>query len=222
MALSTTRIGRGVVVRGSVRGDGDLAVEGRVEGVIDVRGDVAIDVGAHVQAPVAGDRVTIRGAVAGDVRGEASVVLEEGARVVGDLHAPSIGIRPGGLLRGYVSTTGKAAGGSTSAARQAARADRGVATPAPRAHRPQSLQRARDEISPPRPAPSPAPAPAAKPAPAGARPAATMPTGRSESRSFVEPSPSPLTRSSAGGPPPPVVPTLKKGARGAVKKKGGR
>ena len=230
----SSKIGRGVVVRGTIRGDGDLTVEGRVEGTVDIRGEIDIADSARVRASVSGDRVVVRGAVAGDVAGRDGVVLEEGARVVGDLSAPSIGIRPGGLLRGYVSTTGKSA--PAAAAKGAARSRVApVATPAPRAQRPAALARSRDEAAVTAPAasqrsPSPVKGPALPKPPA--RPTPPSPTAQ---RSFVEPIASPMTRpagkstgvapareSSAGGPPPPVVPALKKGARGSMKKKAGR
>lgn len=227
---TVTRLGKGVVIRGAIRGDGDLEVEGRVEGSIEVSGDVAIERSGRVQAPVSGENVIVRGAVAGAVRATESVVLEDGARVVGDLNAPSIGIRPGGLLRGYVSTTGKAgsvaAGGSAGAGKprgaSSRSAERPVATPAPRAQRPATLARTREEAAPAAPVtaptavgrlPPPRTPPPRVPAPAPSRPA------------FVEPTGSPLTRASgrtSGGPPPPVVPSLKKGAKGAMKKKGAR
>ncbi|MBL8740478.1 MAG: polymer-forming cytoskeletal protein, partial [Myxococcales bacterium] len=93
-----SRLGRGVVIRGSIRGEGDLEIEGRVEGVLDVDGDLTLADSARVrveEGDLAGRRVSIRGAVLGNIRGSSAIVLEEGARVVGDLSAPSIGIRPG-------------------------------------------------------------------------------------------------------------------------------
>lgn len=221
-----SKIGPGVVIRGTIRGDGDLTVEGRVEGSLDVSGEVQVEGSARIRASIAGDRVTVRGAVAGDVRGNESVVLEDGARVVGDLSAPSVGIRPGGLLRGYVSTTGKSA-----PARAGAKASRSapVATPAPRAQRPASLQRGRDEVV--------ATAPAASqrtPVKGNAIPKPPVRPAQSNppSQKLVEPIASPMTRpskpvsvaarESSSGPPPPVVPALKKGARGSMKKKAGR
>ncbi len=48
----------------------------------------------------------MRGAVAGDVSADEAIVLEPGARVLGDLGAPQIGIRPGAMVRGNVSTGG--------------------------------------------------------------------------------------------------------------------
>ncbi len=101
---SASTIGRGTVVRGSIHGEGDLEILGRVEGSVTVSGELAIGDGALVKSDVSGRRVTVRGAVAGNVSATEAIVLEPGARVVGDLGAPQIGIRPGALVRGLVST----------------------------------------------------------------------------------------------------------------------
>jgi cytoskeletal protein CcmA (bactofilin family) len=113
-------IARGTVVRGSVRGDGDLDIHGRVEGSVELGGELLISEGALIKSDVSARRVVVRGAVAGNVSGHEAVVLEPGARVVGDLHAPSIGIRPGALVRGNVSTFEGAAPPVRAAARHQA------------------------------------------------------------------------------------------------------
>src|SRR5262245_45674596 len=103
-------IGRTTIIRGSVRGDGDLEIQGRVDGNVSVTGELVIGDGALIKSSVSARRVVVRGAIAGDVTAEGSVVLESGARVVGDLGAPQIGIRPGALVRGNVSTGGASPG----------------------------------------------------------------------------------------------------------------
>jgi cytoskeletal protein CcmA (bactofilin family) len=74
MARSTTRsdareavIGRSTRIRGRISGDGDLVIEGSVEGDVDV------------------GTVTVRGEVDGDIRARGAVRLESGARVRGDV-----------------------------------------------------------------------------------------------------------------------------------------
>src|SRR6478672_6088259 len=108
MADAST-IGRGTVVRGSVQGEGDLEILGRVEGSVAVSGELTIGDGALLRSDARGRRVVVRGAVAGNVSATEAIVLEPGARVVGDLGAPQIGIHPGALVRGMVSTEGAGA-----------------------------------------------------------------------------------------------------------------
>jgi cytoskeletal protein CcmA (bactofilin family) len=100
-------IGRGTVVRGNVRGNGSLEILGRVEGDVNVAGEVVLGDEAAVKGNVSGATVTISGAVQGDVRASDSVLLERGARVVGDLTAPRIGIAEGALAKGLVRTDGE-------------------------------------------------------------------------------------------------------------------
>ena len=151
-------IGPTTVIRGGIRGDGDLEILGRVEGTVHVQGEVTIGETALLQSDVRARRVIVRGAVRGNVSADELLILEAGARVLGDLGAPQVGIRPGGLVKGHVSTAGplplerpKAAPAAAAKAAPA-RAVTPAARPAP---------------APARPAPAaarPAPAPAARPA----------------------------------------------------------
>ncbi|WP_437992286.1 bactofilin family protein [Sorangium sp. So ce145] len=231
-------IGPTTAIRGNVQGDGDLEILGRVEGSVVMTGDVTIGEGALIQSDVRGRRVVVRGAVAGNISGDEAVILEPGARVVGDLGAPQIGIHAGALVRGNVTTGAPLAVAAAPAPARAA-----AAAPAPRAAaarpaRPPAEQRA--PAPPARPAPRAAPAPA-RPVPA-ARPAPVV-----EARPAPAPAPEPRLAAahddeeadlsgstagegdeaeaaeSAGGPPPPVVPALRKGAaKASLRKRGGR
>jgi len=100
-------IGRATVVRGNVRGSGSLEILGRVEGDVNVAGEIVLGDEGAVKGNVSGAVVTISGAVQGDVRASDSVLLERGARVVGDLTAPRIGIAEGALAKGLVRTDGE-------------------------------------------------------------------------------------------------------------------
>jgi cytoskeletal protein CcmA (bactofilin family) len=128
-----TVIGQGIFLRGSIKGDGDVEIRGRIEGDVEVAGEVTIGEGALVKADVTARRITVRGAVAGNLTGEDGVRLEEGARVVGDLRGAGIGIAEGALLKGNVQTGGT--GGETRSRTRAAAARapaRIEAPPAPR------------------------------------------------------------------------------------------
>jgi cytoskeletal protein CcmA (bactofilin family) len=99
-----TVISAGSALRGLVRGQGDLRIEGQCFGDIEVTGSVEIVEGALVKATVRGTRITVSGAVSGDLYATESIALEAGARVVGNLSAPSVGIGEGALVRGRVET----------------------------------------------------------------------------------------------------------------------
>lgn len=108
-AHGTTLIGAGTFVRGRVTGTGDLEIAGRIEGEVSCTGDVTVESSGLVGAGITARRIVVRGAVKGDLVAEDAVLLEAGARVVGDLRAPRIAIAPGGLVRGHVQTGGAGA-----------------------------------------------------------------------------------------------------------------
>ena len=105
-------IGRGTVVRGNVRGSGSLEILGRVEGDVSVSGELVLGEDSAVRGSVSGSHITVSGAVQGDVRGSEAVLLERGARVVGDLTAPRIGVATGARVKGLVRTDGEPALGT--------------------------------------------------------------------------------------------------------------
>jgi len=128
MADKPTVIGSGTFVRGRVSGSGDLEISGRVEGDVTCSGDVTVERDGMVGASITAHRIVVRGAVKGDLTADDALLLEAGARVVGDLRAPRIAIAPGGLVRGHVQT-----GGAGAAKPRAAQTSARVSAPAAKA-----------------------------------------------------------------------------------------
>jgi cytoskeletal protein CcmA (bactofilin family) len=93
-------IGRGTRVRGRVSGDGDLLVDGAVQGDIMLRGDLVIGDGAQATSNVEARAVTVRGELEGDVRASGLVRIEAGAKVRGDMHGESVAIEEGAEYTG--------------------------------------------------------------------------------------------------------------------------
>jgi cytoskeletal protein CcmA (bactofilin family) len=200
MPSNASIIGKTTRVRGRVTGDVDLDVQGFVDGEIAVGGDVTIDAGGMVGAGVQGRRLVVRGAVKGDLRGEEAILLEDGARVVGDVRAPRVVIAPGALVRGFVDT-GESNGAPARTAARPQPAQRPA--PAPVARVAPAPPPPRVEAAPPPPAPKSAPKTA---------PAPVAHNAHANNTSAVAAQPAPRR------PPPPVVPALKK-AKGQVLKK---
>jgi cytoskeletal protein CcmA (bactofilin family) len=198
MAGNVSIIGKTTRIRGRVTGAVDLEVQGLVDGEIAVDGDVTIDAQGMVGASVRGRRLVVRGAVKGDLLGDEAVVLEDGARVVGDVKAPRVAIATGALVRGFVET------GDAGAS-----APKGARTHA--AGRPVAAQTARAVVA----------APAARHAPAPAH-AAPKPAEKAAAVAGHSAHASGTNNAHAPGaqrrPPPPVVPSLKK-AKGQIAKK---
>src|SRR5689334_14923350 len=99
-------IGPDTVVHGSVRGQGSLEILGRVEGDVQISGDVSVGEGGAVRGNISAATISISGAVQGDLRASSQLLVERGGKVLGDLVAPRIGIGAGALVRGSVRTDG--------------------------------------------------------------------------------------------------------------------
>ena len=76
-------------------GDGDLLIEGNVEGDITVRGDLTIAEGGRATSTIEASAVTLRGELDGDVRASGAVRIEAGARVRGDMQGESVSLEEG-------------------------------------------------------------------------------------------------------------------------------
>lgn len=88
-------IGRSTRVRGRVSGEGDLVIEGSIEGDITVRGDLTIAEGGRATSTIDAAAVTLRGELDGDVRASGAVRIEAGARVRGDMQGESVSLEEG-------------------------------------------------------------------------------------------------------------------------------
>jgi cytoskeletal protein CcmA (bactofilin family) len=95
------RIGSSAHVRGRIRGDGSLVVEGHVEGDLAIQGDLTISEGASVKSEaVEAHAVTIAGSLEGDVVATGPVRLSSGAQVTGNLRGSAVAIDDGARFAG--------------------------------------------------------------------------------------------------------------------------
>jgi len=86
-------------VTGDLVSDGDIQVDGAIEGDIQSR-TVTVGEAAHVKGSITADTVRICGAVSGQVKG-ASVTLAKTAKVNGDILHQTLAIEPGAFLEGH-------------------------------------------------------------------------------------------------------------------------
>ena len=93
-------IGRSTRVRGRVSGDGDLRLEGSVEGDISLTGELSIADGARAMSNVEARSVTVSGELEGDVRANGLVRIESGGRVRGDIQGELVAIDDGAEFSG--------------------------------------------------------------------------------------------------------------------------
>jgi len=95
-------LGHGTRVRGRVQGEGDLRVEGHIEGNVSLTGELIIDEGAEVTGDVEALAVTIGGALRGDVSARGPVTVRASAKVSGNLGGTEVSLEEGAEFQGRI------------------------------------------------------------------------------------------------------------------------
>lgn len=96
-------IGPSISIRGDISGEGNLLIEGRVQGGIELlQHEVTIGRAGHVKADVKAKKICVEGRIEGNLFGEEIVVRESG-RVEGDATAPRVTLEDGCHFRGKIS-----------------------------------------------------------------------------------------------------------------------
>jgi cytoskeletal protein CcmA (bactofilin family) len=98
-----TTIGPSLVITGDITSQEDVTIHGRVNGQIRMReGSLVVAPKAHVEGDVHAGRVTIHGALGGNVTSTDRIELTPTADVRGTLTGPTIVLQDGALFNGRV------------------------------------------------------------------------------------------------------------------------
>jgi cytoskeletal protein CcmA (bactofilin family) len=95
-------IGSKVTVKGSISGNQDLVVHGRIEGRVGIDNNLLVEEDGSVAADVDVSEATVRGELRGEVVASRAAVLHNTARVVGTIRAPRIVIEEGARFSGNI------------------------------------------------------------------------------------------------------------------------
>jgi cytoskeletal protein CcmA (bactofilin family) len=98
----STIIGESILISGSLNGDEDLTVRGRVEGTLTLTKTLVVEPTGIVKAEVQVRNCVIAGVVVGNVTATESVEITKEGRMVGDIQAPRVIIVDGASFRGRI------------------------------------------------------------------------------------------------------------------------
>jgi cytoskeletal protein CcmA (bactofilin family) len=96
-------LGGGMTVTGDVTGEGELRIEGRVEGSVSTSGRVLVDASGQVEGGIEAEEVIASGKVSGNIKASGAVRLKKGCRVEADVEAPKIELEEGGTVNGRLT-----------------------------------------------------------------------------------------------------------------------
>ena len=95
-----TVLGPRTVFEGTIRAEGPLRIQGRIQGEIASTSSVHVDVGGSAEARIEAAAVEIAGEVQGQVHASGRVVLASSSRVSGEVYAGTIVMSEGAVLDG--------------------------------------------------------------------------------------------------------------------------
>jgi cytoskeletal protein CcmA (bactofilin family) len=101
---TTTVIAADTIISGTIRAQGPVLIEGRIEGDICTDGVLMIGEGAIVVGNVYAGSVICRGLIVGDIVASEEVELLESASLNGTVRAPVFSVDDGALLTDAVDT----------------------------------------------------------------------------------------------------------------------
>ena len=97
---TNTVIAKDLTVNGTLRGDGVVQIEGRVEGEVSLKGYVIVSATGVIKGPIEADVIRIAGSVEGNIVAHDHLRLEKTGSVVGDVTTVSFVVEDGGRLNG--------------------------------------------------------------------------------------------------------------------------
>lgn len=114
-------IGKSIHVKGELSGSEDLAIEGKVEGKIVLKGHrVTIGSTGQVAAEIVAKSVAVAGQVKGGIRADERVEVAATGSVVGDISAPRVVLVDGAKFKGSIDMDASATGARATSATAAA------------------------------------------------------------------------------------------------------
>lgn len=100
-----TIIGPSVKVEGDFKSDGDVLVQGIVNGSMKTKGNLKVEEGARIKANVEAANAAVSGEIAGNVTVKDSLELGKSAKITGDIITKILSIEPGAVLHGHCSVS---------------------------------------------------------------------------------------------------------------------
>jgi len=96
-ANNNTTIAQGITFTGVIRGEGNVLIEGRLEGEVDLHGGITVAPSGTVQGPITADAVRVAGNVEGSITAREHLCLERTGAVHGDVATASLIVENGRL-----------------------------------------------------------------------------------------------------------------------------
>ena len=95
-------IGKGLVVRGELSGEGNIELGDQFEGKIYLTGSVVVLEGASIQSDIFATEIVVAGAVRGNLMATEKVEFSSSGRLFGNVRSKVLVVREGGRVSGRI------------------------------------------------------------------------------------------------------------------------
>ena len=104
-------IGPSINIKGTLAGEGDLMIQGQVEGTIDLKNNnITVGRNGRIKADIYGKVISIEGKVEGDLFGDEKIVLRQSGVVRGNMTAPRVNLEDGAKFKGSIDMDARGEG----------------------------------------------------------------------------------------------------------------
>lgn len=109
-APAETVVGPSVKIQGDLNSEGNIKIEGQVNGKVKTTQSVFIGESAKITADIVTGNAVVGGEVQGNIKATGNLVLESTARVLGDITCSVLRVEDGALFSGKCTMGGAANG----------------------------------------------------------------------------------------------------------------
>jgi cytoskeletal protein CcmA (bactofilin family) len=102
---AATIIAAGTVLKGDITSNGDIRIDGNLQGNIQCHAKVVIGANGAVEGDITGQQADIMGKVAGTIKVKELLQLKGGSNVTGNLYAGKLQIEPSANFNGQCHMT---------------------------------------------------------------------------------------------------------------------
>ncbi len=100
-----TIVGSSVKLKGNLKSDGDININGSVSGDVKTKSSIQIGTSANVVANIKAKNIQVSGIVQGNIEAKETLQISETGKVYGDINVGVLSVSPGAIFSGKCAMT---------------------------------------------------------------------------------------------------------------------
>jgi cytoskeletal protein CcmA (bactofilin family) len=106
--MDCARIGPSIRITGDISSEEPLLIDGTIVGSIKMTGQsITVSESGTIEADVVAHTITVKGNVVGSLNATERIVVQQSARIDGDISSPSLTVQDGATIHGKLEIQGR-------------------------------------------------------------------------------------------------------------------